>query len=81
MLSFGCDLGQGYLFARPMPADQLSDLLANDEHGVVLYETRATKDGQSIAIRTINICHFRDGKISELWTVDEDPYTADPFYG
>lgn len=27
--SFGCDLGQGYLFARPMPADQLTDLLAN----------------------------------------------------
>jgi EAL domain-containing protein (putative c-di-GMP-specific phosphodiesterase class I) len=27
--SFGCDLGQGYLFARPMPAEQLTDLLAN----------------------------------------------------
>jgi EAL domain-containing protein (putative c-di-GMP-specific phosphodiesterase class I) len=30
MQSFGCDLGQGYLFARPMPADQLTDLLTND---------------------------------------------------
>jgi EAL domain-containing protein (putative c-di-GMP-specific phosphodiesterase class I) len=27
--SFGCDLGQGFLFARPMPADQLSDVLAS----------------------------------------------------
>jgi hypothetical protein len=27
--SFGCDLGQGYLFARPMPADQLTNVLTN----------------------------------------------------
>jgi diguanylate cyclase (GGDEF)-like protein/PAS domain S-box-containing protein len=29
--SFGCDLGQGFLFARPMPVDQLNDLLL---HGI-----------------------------------------------
>jgi diguanylate cyclase (GGDEF)-like protein/PAS domain S-box-containing protein len=33
--SFGCDLGQGYLFAHPMPADELDDLLA---HGVTQHE-------------------------------------------
>ena len=29
LIQSGCDLGQGYLFARPMPADQLNDLLAH----------------------------------------------------
>ena len=28
VLALGCDVGQGFLFARPMPADELTRLLA-----------------------------------------------------
>ena len=28
MLALGCELGQGYLFARPMPGDEVAELLA-----------------------------------------------------
>ena len=56
------------------------DVLANDEHGVVLQIYRGTKAGKTVELRGIGVVHFRDGKISEAWFFDEDPYTSDPFY-
>jgi uncharacterized protein len=56
------------------------DILANDEHGVLLQQYYGTKGGERVEIRGVGIVHFRDGKISEAWFFDQDPYTADPFY-
>jgi ketosteroid isomerase-like protein len=56
------------------------DILANDEHGVVIQSFRGTKKGKSFEARGVALFHFSDGKISEAWFFDEDPYTADPFY-
>jgi diguanylate cyclase (GGDEF)-like protein/PAS domain S-box-containing protein len=38
---FGCDLGQGYLFARPMPAEQINELLATAAAGQELADPDA----------------------------------------
>ena len=27
------------------------------------------------------VCHFQDGKLSEAWIVDVDPYELDEFFG
>ena len=27
------------------------------------------------------VCHFRDGKISEMWFGSDDPYAVDEFLG
>jgi ketosteroid isomerase-like protein len=62
------------------PELETHDILANDEHGVMLQIYRGTKGGNRVEVRGIGIVHFRDGKISEAWFIDEDPYTADPFY-
>ena len=62
------------------PEFETHDILANDEHGVLLQFYRGTKEGKTLEARSVGIVHFRDGKISEAWFFDDDPYTADPFY-
>jgi predicted signal transduction protein with EAL and GGDEF domain len=34
----GCTIGQGYLFARPMPADQCFAMLRSEKQGVGVEE-------------------------------------------
>ncbi len=55
-------------------------LLADDRHGVMLQRARATKGGEAITINSINVFHIDDGKITAMWSMDENPYEADPFY-
>ena len=62
------------------PEIETHAILADDEHGVQLQVIRARKGDRSIEIQTINIFHFRDGKVSEVWSVDMDQRAADEFY-
>jgi uncharacterized protein len=56
------------------------DILANDTHGIQLQSVTAERDAQRITIRSIATMHFADGKVTEAWFIDEDPFTADPWY-
>jgi hypothetical protein len=56
------------------------DLLANDTHGVQLQSTTAQRDGKRITINGIALFHFDNGKVTEAWFNDEDPYAADAWY-
>ena len=56
------------------------DILANDTHGIQLQSVTAERDGQRITIKAIGVLHFTNGKVSEAWFLDEDPYTADAWY-
>lgn len=73
-------IGQYIEALGPDPEMETHAILADDEHGIMLQRVRATKQGHSADIRTVNIFHFDDGKISEMWSWDEDPYLADAFY-
>src|SRR5260221_7601121 len=62
------------------PVMESHDIVANDTHGFLLQTAKGKRGGKSIEIKGIGIMHFSGGKVSEAWFVDEDPYTADPWY-
>ena len=59
---------------------ELHDALANDEHGVAMITVRAERAGRQLNDNTVVVYHFRDGKISEVWTHFTDSYTNDEFW-
>jgi ketosteroid isomerase-like protein len=74
------------LFGRYMaalgeaPVVETHAQLADDDHGVQLQTLHAEKGGRTLDVKNITIYHFREGKVSEMWSVDDDPYAADAFY-
>jgi ketosteroid isomerase-like protein len=53
------------------------DVIAGDEHTVVLAEGRVQRDGQSFAWQTANVFRVAEGKIAECWVLPYDLYAFD----
>ena len=51
---------------------KLHDVVGNDDHTVALVEATATRDGKTFTYRTAEICHVKDGKITERWAFSDD---------
>ena len=60
---------------------RLHDVLANEQHGILLYTVTAEHGDRSIRYRYIDLYHFREGQISEVWGYPADDARAfDEFY-
>lgn len=59
---------------------EVHDLLANDEHGVVLVTESATRGGRSHEGSATHVFHLREGKVTEFWDAQTDQYAADEFW-
>jgi uncharacterized protein len=65
--------GVAQLFQKQMqmldgpPEIQNHDILANDEHMVVLNNVRGTRKGRTLEQQQVVVVHPRDGKIAEVW--------------
>lgn len=57
----------------------LHDVLANDEHVVVLQTTRAEREGRRLKDNVVYVFHVADGKIAEAW-FNGDPRVQDEFW-
>ena len=62
------------------PVFELHDVVASDEHGVIIGTNRATRGGTTLESRTTIVLHLQDGKAKELWVVPVDPYAEDEFW-
>src|SRR6266571_2256507 len=65
--------GLGQLFQKQMqmldspPEIENHDILANDDHVVVLNNVRGTRGGQTLEQQQVVVLHIRDGKVAEAW--------------
>lgn len=59
---------------------EIHDLLANDEHGVVLVTLTGERRGKSLNANDVHVWHVRDGKFSEFWASLHDLYAFDEFW-
>ena len=59
------------------PEIENHDILANDDHVVVLNNTRGTRGGQTLEQQQVVVMHIRDGKIAEVWLQFSDQQAMD----
>ena len=56
------------------------DILASDDHAIVLVNATATRGGRTFSYRTAEIYHIRDGKIAERWAFSDDTAAIAAFF-
>ena len=55
------------------------DILASDDHTVVLTKTRASRDGKILEQNQVVVMHIEGGKIAEVWLQFSDQQALDEF--
>jgi ketosteroid isomerase-like protein len=60
--------------------NEVHDILANDSHGVALVTTYATRNGETMSDRAVQVFHMSDGKLTEFWTFPENARVIDQIW-
>lgn len=60
---------------------EVHDILATDNHAVVLARERFERDGKTLEVGRVFVYHVKDGRLSECWLYDDDQRAVDEFWG
>lgn len=56
-------------------------VFADDDHAVAVVDITATRGEDHIAYAAIIVAELSEGRIVEMWSITDDPYRVDPFWG
>jgi ketosteroid isomerase-like protein len=59
----------------------LEAIFADDERGVALAVSTASRGGRSVKVNDAHVFHLRDGIVVEFWNASTDPYAWDELLG
>ncbi len=59
---------------------QVHDILASDDHAVVLHVTTFSRKGRTATLQYADVYHVGNGKITEHWHLAVDPQADDEFW-
>ena len=59
---------------------EVHDVLANDEHVIVLSRLTGERAGKRLDDNAVHTWHVENGKATEFWGVSLDPYADDEFW-
>lgn len=58
----------------------VEDVLANDDHGLVIATGSAVRDGKRLEWRAHGLYRFDRGRIAECWVLPDDQYAFDAIW-
>jgi uncharacterized protein len=58
----------------------IHDILASDEHAVILHEGTASRGERTQRSQYVDIYHMRNGKATEHWHLSVDPKAEEQFF-
>ena len=75
------DVFQRFMERTPGYGFESHAYFADDQHGVLLQRSHYARGDQTLDTNDVFVCHFRDGKVTEMWLSTDDPYGVDEFLG